>query len=127
MTKTKLTFALLTLVTGLVGISQVQAGQGSFMLGHTAFENRCDANGGTFSPDGAEFACELDGIKIACLFDGADSFCDWTGAQNQRDVSRVLGAARAESLSDDHDGPGKKKLKLQPVEVKAILAPAKKP
>lgn len=121
MTKTKLTFALLTLVSGLAGISQVQAGQGSFLLGHSAFETRCDANGGTFSPDGAALSCELDSVKISCLFDGADTFCGWTGPQNQRDVSRVLGAQRAESLSDDHDGPGKKKLKLLVQQVNPVV------
>ena len=106
MTKTKLTFAFLVVAAGLVGMSQAQAGAGAYQLGSSAFESRCEANGGDFSPAGS---CDLGSLQIECDFVGATTWCEWDGAQNARGVSRVLGLAMAESLSEGSAGAGKKK------------------
>lgn len=105
MTKTKLTFAFLVIAAGLAGVSQAQAGAGAYQLGSSAFENRCEANGGDFYAAGT---CDLGSLVIECEFAGAQTWCEWDGAQNARGVSRVLGVAMAESLADGSTG-GKKK------------------
>jgi hypothetical protein len=106
MTKTKLTFALIVVAAGLAGVSQAQAGAGAYQLGSSAFESRCEANGGDFYPTGS---CDLGSMQIECDFVGAETFCEWDGAQNARGVSRVLGVAVAESLSEQSTGGKKKK------------------
>ena len=108
MTKTKLTFAFLVIAAGLAGASQAQAGAGSYQLGSSAFESRCEANGGDlFDLDGG-LGCDLGGLEIGCAFAGAQTYCEWDGAQNARGVSRVLGVAMAESLSEQSSGKKKK-------------------
>lgn len=106
MTKTKLTFAFLVIAAGLAGASQAQAGAGAYQLGSSAFESRCEANGGDFYPAGS---CDLGNLQIECDFVGAATWCEWDGAQNARGVSRVLGLAEAESLSEQSAGKGKSK------------------
>jgi hypothetical protein len=121
MTKTKLAFALLTVVAGLVGVSQAQAGAGAYQLGSSAFENRCEAHGGDLMATSSGYGCELGALLIDCAFVGAQTYCEWNGAQNQREVSRVLGAAVAESLSEPSQG--KKKLKFNPQIIDKIKLP----
>lgn len=106
MTKTKLSLAFLVIAAGLAGASQAQAGAGAFQLGGSAFESRCETNGGDFYPAGS---CDLGSLLIECEFVGAETWCEWDGAQNARGVSRVLGAAMAESLSEQSTGGKKKK------------------
>jgi hypothetical protein len=108
MTKTKLALALLTLVAGTIGMSQAMAGAGSYQLGHSMFEDRCAANGGYIVDIVGGSGCELDDVKIGCSFAGATTYCEWDGAQNLRPVSRVLGVAVAESLSEQVAGAKKK-------------------
>ena len=105
MTKTKLTFALIAIVAGLAGVSQAQAGAGAYQIGSGAFADRCVDNGGDFFPAGS---CDLGNVQIECDFVGAQTFCEWEGPQNARGVSRVLGVAMAESITDGSTG-GKKK------------------
>lgn len=113
MTKTKLAFALLTLVVGTAGVTQAMAGAGEFQLGSSAFEDRCVANGGYVVDIVGGAGCELDDVQIGCAFSGATTYCEWDGAQNLRPVRRVLGAAVAVSLSEQVAG-GKKKLIWNP-------------
>lgn len=105
MTKTKLTLALVAIVAGLAGASQAQAGAGSYLLGSSQFIDRCQANGGNLYGD---LGCDLGHVQIDCTFAGAQTFCEWEGAQNIRGVSRVLGIAMAESLSEQASGKKKK-------------------
>ncbi|MFY8032254.1 MAG: hypothetical protein ACOVO5_10515 [Devosia sp.] len=114
MTKTKLALALLALVAGTAGVSQAMAGAGSYQLGSSMFEDRCTANGGYVVDIVGGSGCELDGLQIGCSFSGATTYCEWDGAQNLRPVSRVLGAAVAESLSEPVAGGQKKKLIWNP-------------
>lgn len=109
MTKTKLTFALVAIVAGLAGVSQAQAGAGAYQLGSGAFADRCEANGGAFYPAGS---CDLGNVQIDCEFVGAQTWCEWDGPQNARGVSRVLGVAMAQSLSEQSSG-GKKKVGIK--------------
>lgn len=108
MTKTTLTIALFAIVAGLAGVSQAQAGAGSYQLGSSTFEARCEANGGDLFAAGNGTGCDLGTVQIGCAFTGATTYCEWNGSQNQRAVSRVLGVATAESLSETVQG--KKKL-----------------
>ena len=106
MTKTKLTFAFLVIAAGLAGVSSAQAGAGAYQLSNGAFADRCEAYGGDFYAAGT---CDLGALQIECDFVGAQTWCEWDGAQNARGVSRVLGLAMAESLSEGSTGGGKKK------------------
>lgn len=111
MTNTKITLALLVLVSGFAGAASVQAGEGAYSIGSSAFADRCLDNGGSvfFGDDGR--SCDLGFTLIDCTFVGAETNCEWDGPQNQREVSRVLGAAVAESISSEggKSGAGKKK------------------
>jgi hypothetical protein len=118
---TKLTFAVIALVAGLAGVSQAQAGAGSYMLGSSTFEDRCEANGGdVFDIDGG-LGCDLGGLEIGCAFAGAQTYCEWDGAQNARGVGRVLGVAQAQSLSEQVQG--KKKFWWNPDLIDKIKLP----
>jgi hypothetical protein len=117
MTNTKITLALLALVAGFAGASTVQAGEGAYNLGSSAFADRCLDNGGNMLLTETGKGCDLGFTLIDCKFLGADTTCEWDGAQNQRDVSRVLGAAVAESISSEggkSGGGGKKKILWNP-------------
>jgi hypothetical protein len=102
---TKLAFVVVALVASVVGVSQAQAGAGSYMLGGAQFADRCEASGGNVYGD---LGCDLGHVQIDCIFEGAQTYCEWEGAQNVRGVSRVLGVAMAESLSEPVQGKKKK-------------------
>ena len=109
MTKTKLTLALLAMVAGLAGAASVQAGAGAYQLGSGTFADRCLDNGGDLLATEDGKGCDLGFTLIDCKFIGVETNCEWDGAQNQRDVSRVLGVAVAESLSSPGGKSGGKK------------------
>ena len=106
---TKMTLALLALVAGLAGASSVQAGEGAYQVGSSAFTDRCLNNGGNVLATEDGKGCDLGFTLIDCSFLGAETTCEWDGPQNQREVSRVLGAAVAESIASDGGKNGKKK------------------
>ncbi len=112
MTKTKITLAVFALVAGFAGASSVQAGEGAYQVGSSAFADRCLDNGGDMLLTETGKGCDLGFTLIDCKFLGAETTCEWDGPQNQREVSRVLGAAVAESIASDggKSGAGKKKL-----------------
>jgi hypothetical protein len=107
---TKTAFAFLALTAGLVGATQVQAGQGSVMLGESAFADRCYDNGGELLGLDDGHGCDLGTILVECSFAGAFADCEWDGAQNKREVVRLIGMIAPESLVTDGGGiAGKKK------------------
>jgi hypothetical protein len=108
---TKITLALLALVAGLAGAASVQAGEGAYQVGSSAFTDRCLDNGGDMLLTETGKGCDLGFTLIDCKFVGAETTCEWDGPQNQREVSRVLGAAVAESIASEggKSRSGKKK------------------
>jgi hypothetical protein len=111
---TKFALALTVTLAGLAGASQAQAAAGTFQIGHSAFEDRCEAYGGELFDAGTGIGCDIGTVQIGCAFIGATTYCEWNGAQNQRDVRRILGAELAQSLSTPVDGKKKGGIKLPP-------------
>lgn len=124
MTNTKITLAVLALVAGFAGAASVQAGEGAYNLGSSAFADRCLNNGGDMLLTETGKGCDLGFTLIDCKFVGAETNCEWDGPQNQRQVSRVLGAAVAESISSEggaSGGKGKKKFNWSPDIIDALI------
>ena len=110
---TKFALALTVTLAGLAGASQAQAAAGNFQIGHSAFQDRCEDNGGELFDAGTGIGCDMGTVQIGCAFIGATTYCEWNGTQNQREVRRILGAELAQSLSTPVDGKKKAGLKLQ--------------
>jgi hypothetical protein len=108
MNRKNVTLALLVVLTGLAAASQAHAGQGSVMLGSTAFADRCQDNGGQLFGTKGGYACQLPATLLECTFAGAHASCAWNGVQNKLEVVRVIGLIGTDSLSSVGSGGFKK-------------------
>jgi len=90
-TSATLTTALLSALFA-VAASEAEGGSRGVEMSAGAFEDRCEAENGTFYAEGDTLACQVDRVVIACDFiaiDAAD--CRWNGRNGESEVLRVLG------------------------------------